>query len=99
MSKPIFLKINVMRIDKSKLFPGKNGAQYLDAVMWEMDQPDQYGNTHRIVQSVSREERDRGVKGAIIGNGKYGGGQAPVAVPKAPGPKPDEDDASSGVPF
>lgn len=97
MSKPLYLKINMMRIDKSKLFPGKNGAQYLDAVMWEMDQPDQWGNTHRIVQSVSKEERAQGAKGAIIGNGKLGGGSGPIPVAKA-ARKPD-DGGDNSVPF
>lgn len=82
--KPMYLKINCSRIDKSKLFPGKNGAQYLDAVMWEMDTPDQYGNTHRIVQSVSREERAQGIKGPIIGNGKLLGGDTKHASPTEP---------------
>ncbi len=67
----IALKIDVTKIDKSRLFDGKNGAKYLDAIMIET--PDnKFGNSHVIIQSVTKEERAAGVKGAIIGNAKIG---------------------------
>jgi hypothetical protein len=34
------------------------------------DEPDQYNNIGMIVQSVSKEEKDRGIKGPILGNAK-----------------------------
>jgi len=67
------IKIDLKRIDQSKCFRGKNGAVYLDAVVFENDQPDQYGNTQVIYQSVSKEDREKGIKGAIVGNGKIVG--------------------------
>lgn len=89
----ILLKINVSRIDKERLFEGRNGAKYLDAVMMENDQPDSYGNHFVIKQSISKEERMSGVKGAIIGNGKWTNTPAPAkADPRTPEPK-------DGVPF
>jgi hypothetical protein len=69
-------KIDVTKIDKAKLFEGKNGAKYLDVCL--IDTPnDKYGNSHMIVQSVSKEEREAGVKGAILGNAKTIGQPAP----------------------
>jgi hypothetical protein len=65
----IVLKIDVTKIDKSRLFEGKNGAKYLDAVLIETPN-NQYGDSHMIAQSVTKEERLAGVKGAIIGNAK-----------------------------
>jgi len=101
----IVLKIDVTKIDKSRLFEGKNGAKYLDAILWETND-DQYGNSHRIVQSVSKEERLAGVKGAIIGNAKTIGQQTgatnnqqtnrPARRPSAP-PASHKTPADSGL--
>jgi len=69
MKKLVKLKIAVNKIDKERLYRGQN--TYLDAEVWlDEDQEDQYGNHGMITQEVSREERDRGVKGAILGNAK-----------------------------
>lgn len=90
-------KINVTRIDKSALFPGKNG-KYLDLVLWEnKDGPDKFGNDGFITQDLGKERRARGEKGPIIGNwrriGKKLQQQAPATAQDAP--PVDEDD----VPF
>lgn len=69
MKKTISLKIDVSKIDKSRLFKGKKGT-YLDAVLFYDGQPDQYQNNGMIVQSVSKEERAQGKQGAILGNAK-----------------------------
>ena len=64
------LKIDVTKIDKSKLFQGQKGT-YLDAqVFIDIDQLDQYGNSGMITQAVSKDERDSGQQGAILGNAK-----------------------------
>lgn len=69
--KIITLKIDVMKIDKDRLFHSeKTGAKYLDAVVFLNDEPDKYGNHGTITQSVSKEERDSGVKGEILGSAK-----------------------------
>jgi hypothetical protein len=65
----IQVKLDVTKIDKAKLFQGKQGT-YLDAVIFLKDTPDQYGNNGMIVQSVSADERAQGIKGAILGNVK-----------------------------
>lgn len=106
MSKIIAVKIDVTKIDKTKLFEGKKGAKYLDAVLIEnKDGTDQYGNNFMVTQSVSKEERLAGGRGAILGNAKYVGGgskpQAKPAVKKSPiddADVPNGDD-SSEVPF
>ncbi len=66
----ITVKIDVTKVDKARLFEGKNGAKYLDLVLIE-SQSDRYGNDFMVVQSVTKEERLAGVKGAILGNGKH----------------------------
>lgn len=81
------LKINLNDIDMARVFQGKKG-QYLDATIFvNMDELDQYGNSGMITQDVSKEEKDQGVKGNILGNGKVfwvEGGQAPQAANAAP---------------
>lgn len=66
----VTLKIDVNKIDKSKLFKGAKGT-YLDAqVFIDLDELDQYGNSGMITQAVSKEDRNAGQKGAILGNAK-----------------------------
>lgn len=64
-------KINVLAIDKARLFAGAKG-KYLDIILIETPN-DQYGNSHMIVQSVTKEERLAGVKGNVLGNAKIVG--------------------------
>ena len=58
-------RIDVTKIDKEKLFIGKKGT-YLDFVI--IDTPNsEYGNA-MIVESITKEEREAGKKGTILGN-------------------------------
>ena len=68
MARPIKIKINVTRILKDYLFEGKNG-KYLDLVAWpNKNGAGQYGDTHFVVQEPSRDAREKGVQGPIVGN-------------------------------
>ena len=61
------LKIAVNKIDKERLFKGKN--VYLDATVFiDKDNPGQYGDHGFITQDIKKEERDSGMKAPIIGN-------------------------------
>lgn len=62
-------KINCSRIEKARLFKGEKGT-YLDCAIIPLRQPDQKGNTHVVIQDVTRDEREKGVKGTIIGSAK-----------------------------
>ena len=96
-------RINVSKIDKSKMFVGKKGT-YLDITLLEnKNGVDEYGNHFMVVQDVSKEEREAGVKGAILGNAKKleprGQGaprQARQSAPPVAGDGPPESD---DVPF
>ena len=63
----ISLKIDVDKIDKSRLFQGKKGT-YLNCVLVETPNSE-YGD-YMIVEDISFEERQAGKKGTILGNGK-----------------------------
>jgi len=69
MKRLVALKIDVTKIDKKRLFKGEK-ATYLDAVVFLDDEPGKYGDNGMITQSVSKEERESGVRGEILGNAK-----------------------------
>jgi len=91
MSKLIAIKIDVSKIDKDRLFQGKKGS-YLDATVFLNDEEGQYGDNGMITQSVSKEEREAGVKGNILGNvkilGEFGDNNS---KPSAQAPAPMDD--------
>jgi len=62
------IKLDVSKIDKSKLFRGQKGV-YLDATVFiDVDQKDQYDNNGMITQDVTKEEKAAGQQGPILGN-------------------------------
>lgn len=61
------LKIDVTKIDKSKMFKGQKGT-YLDATIFvDLDNEDQYGNNGMITQNWKDQQKG---EGPILGNGK-----------------------------
>jgi len=83
------LKIDVSKIDKSKLFKGQKGT-YLDATVFiDVDNKDQYDNNGMITQDAGKD-----VKGPILGNAQVfwnDGAQNNHQQQKAPQNKPDFD--------
>ena len=63
----ITLKIDVTKITKERLFKGAKGT-YLDAVLIET--PNSAYSDYMIVESITKEEREQGVEGVILGHGK-----------------------------
>ncbi len=77
------VKIDVSKIDKNLLFKGAKGV-YLDATVFiDPEQKSEFGDHGMITQDVSKEARERGEKGNILGNAtvfwtgesQQGGGQ------------------------
>ena len=91
----ILVKIDVSKIDKSKLFHGKKGT-YLDVVLIST-RGNRYGDDFMAVQGVTKEEREKGIKGAILGNGRLlGSGSAmPPASPDTQTTYVPSDDSGS----
>lgn len=91
-------KIDVTKIDKARLFVGKKG-KYLDVVLIET--PNSEFGDYMIVQGVSKEEREKGIKGAILGNAKAFKSRRTETAAATPAPteapKPEEPD--DDVPF
>ena len=89
-------KIDVTKVDKNKLFKGAKGT-YLDFVLIP-SKDSQYGDDYMVTQSVSKEDRAKGVKGAILGNAKILSGRqtqgaaAPQTKSQPTAPSPADDD-------
>lgn len=86
-------KIDVTKIDKSKLFTGAKGT-YLDLSIWINDTPDQFGN------DVSIEQRtEKGAAKIYLGNGKT---YKPKDAQQSSEPQRSKgqfDDDPTGLPF
>jgi len=70
MSSIINASINLSKIDKSKIVDGKKGKYLNITVGANRDGEDQYGNTHYVFQSQSKEERENKTDKNYLGNGK-----------------------------
>lgn len=102
----ISLKIDVTKIDKARIFEGKKG-KYIDLTTFvDLNNASEFGDHGFIAHSVSKEEREGGVQGAIIGNAKvfYSDTQQAQQQPRqaqqrqqAPMPQDDFDDQD--IPF
>lgn len=63
----ITIKIDVTKITKSRLYKGQK-CTYLNAKLIET--PNNEYEDYMIVEQISKEEWEQGIKGAILGNGK-----------------------------
>lgn len=98
----IAASINLSKVDKTKFFINKQGEKCLDVVLLESKER-KFDNDFMVVQGLPKQDRDAGLKGAILGNAKYlGQAQAPKQEAKVAGgltvAKTIEEDSSS-VPF
>lgn len=94
--------IDLTKIDKKRIVstdkngqPFQNGAKYLNIVLWINDEVDQYGNIASIQESLTKEERDAGLKPTYLGNLKNVAGQN-IKEENTEGIKEEEND---GLPF
>lgn len=95
----ITAKINVMKIEKARLFKGQDGT-YLDITL--IPTPNGKYGDYMVVQSISKEERESGKKGIILGNAKIIGAKpAQSSAPPPSGQSSSELGLSDGsdLPF
>jgi len=88
----ISIGVDVTKVDKSRLGKGKflNMTTFIDT-----DNPSEYGDHGFIAESGSKEEREDGYKGTILGNCKVfwkEDGQQRSEGPDLPAQEPPEDD-------
>jgi hypothetical protein len=97
--KIIKISIDVSKLKKEWLFQGEKG-KYANITLLYNEVQDTYGNNGMVVQDVPKAiyEKDKTVKGPILGNAKQfsGGGGAPEAKPgeepNLPTGSADDDD-------
>jgi len=98
----IELRIDVTKIDKSKIFPGKKGKYLTMTTFIDTEAEDKYGNHGFINHALSKEEREQNVKTEILGNAKIfykkdsgpaepRQNQAPQGAGYNPQAEPDDD--------
>lgn len=80
MNKLLIGKINLSKIDKTRLFEGKNG-KYCDIAIWFSEEPDKFGNNLSIQQSTKKDEQK-----IYIGEAKF---YVPKEAPVRPMTKED----------
>tara|TARA_R110000823_G_scaffold286808_1_gene405119 strand:- start:1170 stop:1469 length:300 start_codon:yes stop_codon:yes gene_type:complete len=64
----ISASIDVSKIDKTKLIKGEKGTYLNITTFVNLDEKDQYDNNGMVTQSTTKEEREGGVMGTILGN-------------------------------
>lgn len=73
----------VIDIQESRIFQAQSGALYFDFDLVELQEPSQYGDTHFITESQTKEEREARVKSTAVGSGKeFGPFKRPGEQPK-----------------
>ena len=98
MSSIINVKIDVTKLTKDRLFKGEKGTYANLTISAYMDGENQYGDTHCVYESQSKEEREAKMDKVYVGNGKeftFGGthGETKTA------PRPEPVTADEDLPF
>lgn len=66
----INISIDLSKIDKTRIKEGKNGAKYFNLTVDEKKTADQFGNTHTVYQTPTKEEREAKKDKVYLGSGK-----------------------------
>lgn len=88
MSSIINVSINLDKIDKSKIIAGKKGKYLNLTVGANRNGEDQFGNTHYVAISQTKEEREAKAPKVYLGNGKefvFNEGNGPAPAPATAG--------------
>lgn len=66
----IAVSVCLSDIPKERMTKAKNGKFYVDLILAEKREPDQYGKTHTLYVSQTKEEREAKIDKVYVGNGK-----------------------------
>ena len=66
----ITVSVCLSDIPKSKIVEAKNGKKYVNLVLEERREVGQYGETHMLYMSQTKEERQNKDKKVFVGSGK-----------------------------
>jgi len=65
---PIAVQVEVSKVDKNRFYQDQKRGKVLDLILIET--PNSKYNDYLVKQSQTKEERERGEKGVIIGSAK-----------------------------
>ena len=101
MSTIINCSIDVKAISKDKIKVHQNGKHYWNFSVMERKDPDQYGNTHYVVEGQSKDERDaKAPKNYLGSSGKsFTFGQDANGSPQVASNDIANDDDDDDLPF
>ena len=88
--------IDLNKIDESKCIIGSKGGKHLNIAIIET--PNNEYNTHMIVTGTTKEERDKNIKGDIIGGIKRWKDDKPT-TPSKPQSHQENKDSGESLPF
>lgn len=88
----ITVSVCLTDIPKSKIVEAKNGKKYVNLVLDERREVGQYGETHMLYMSQTKEERQNKDKKVFVGSGKE------YKFEKRQEDAPDSD-VGDGLPF
>jgi len=95
----IIISLEVSALPKEKIKKAENGKLYINLILSERKEKDNYGNTHYLAVSKTKEEREAKVDTIYCGSGKRYE-EKPVAVtPEMIDELPAIDDTSNILPF
>lgn len=66
----ITVSVCLSDIPKSEIVEAKNGKKYVNLVLDERREVGQYGETHMLYMSQTKEERQNKAKKVFVGSGK-----------------------------
>lgn len=83
MSQIISISIDLSKIDKSKIIPGKTGGKYYNMQVFVNDKKDQYNNDVSVCDQQTKEQREAKEPRKYLGNGRviYGGTSTGASTP------------------
>ena len=91
MARIIKVSLNLSKIDKKRIVVGeKTGNKYIDIILVET-RDNKYGQW-MVQESVSKDERSKGIKGNVLGNGKNMGNEWDNSQSKSSSRNISEDD-------
>jgi len=93
----INLSINLSKLPKEKMTKDKNGNSWINLVVAERKEKSEYGETHTIYVSRSKQERDEKQKIIYCGTGKQY--FEPPCMPQKDDIFVAQEDDNSDLPF
>lgn len=64
------ISIDVMKIDKTRLYQGKKGKYLTMTTFIDLDNKDEYGNNGFVSEKQTKEESEQKIRTTILGNYK-----------------------------